>query len=131
MATTRTASLAKAVSASPLLAVLGQARQAQLAPRGQLGALETDSLCERVHALSSEGFIRITLDLSRVVHWDYRCLPALARLAQRLRSRGGALQLVAPSRYLATVLRFGGLEDLIVEAPTRTASTLAQGGFGA
>jgi len=131
MATSRTASLAKVVSASPLLAVLGRTREAQLSPRGELGPAETSALCDRGLALSAEGFVQITVDLTRVVHWDYRCLPRLARLSQRLRARGGALRLVSPSRYLATVLRFGGLEDLVVELPARAPSALASRGLGA
>ena len=124
MLTPRTAPAAKVVPASPLLAVVGTSHSVQLSPRGEIGRPEMRALWGRALALAERGWPALTLDLRRVTHWDYRCLPDLQRLSVRLRRAGGGLSLVSPNRYLATILRFGGMEELVAE--TRLHGTLSR-----
>jgi anti-anti-sigma factor len=98
---------------SCLLADLHGSRRAVLNLRGEIGRAEVERLAERSLALASLGRPCQVLDLRRVTHWDYRQLPAIWRLAQRLRARGGDLRLAGPTRYLSTILRFAGLEGLL------------------
>ena len=48
--------------------------------------------------------------MSHVDHLDYRGLPAIGRIAARLRAEGGDLRLAGASSYVRTILRFVGLE---------------------
>jgi anti-sigma B factor antagonist len=107
-----TAILTKTPSAG-LLADLQGARRAVMPLRGEIGAAEVERLVERALSLAAAGRTCLVLDLQRVTHWDYRHLPALWRLAQRLRAQGGDLRLAAPSCYLSRILQFAGLLELL------------------
>ena len=107
------AALTAGAAPASLLADLQGARRAVVPLRGEIGLAEGEQLERRSLALAAQGRPCLVLDLRRVTHWDYRHLPALWRLAQRLRARGGDLRLAAPNRYLAKILEFAGLSDLL------------------
>ncbi|HUB07791.1 MAG TPA: STAS domain-containing protein [Myxococcales bacterium] len=86
-------------------------------PRGEVSG-EGYALIERaVRPPLRPGAPRIVLDLSRVDHLDYRGLPALGRAAARLRAEGGDLRLAGASSYLKAILRFGGLDSVLLCFP--------------
>jgi len=97
-----------------LLADLRGARRAVLPLHGEIGGAEVERIARRSLELADQGRPCLVLDLKLVTHWDYRHLPALWRLAQSLRARGGDLRLAGPNRYLSKILQFAGLSDLLV-----------------
>ncbi len=119
MSTLRSDSSAKAASEVPLLALIEANGEIALVLRGEIDAAQMRQVIGRALRLSDSPRPRLALDLGRVTHWDYRCLPDLARLARRLEVQGGELKLCSPSRYLETILRFGGLEGLIQATAAR------------
>lgn len=118
-----TAVLAKTDTPPAMLARLDGRRGATLPLRGEIGAAEVALLVERALSLAKEGRPCVVVDLRAVTHLDYRSLSLLLPLLQRLRARGGDLRLAAPNCYLATILRFSGLDGVIAIYDSASAAT--------
>lgn len=94
---------------------------------GEVGQLLAADLSEALFRLVNRRTLKVVLDLSRVVHLDYRALKPLMARVRVLRCGGGDIKLAGLSSYLLAILRVAGAHDVF-----ECHATLAQacGAFG-
>jgi anti-sigma B factor antagonist len=95
---------------------------AVIVSEGEMGECELSVLGEELFRLAHLGRRRVILDLTRVVHVDYRGLRALAARARLLRAGGGDLKICGLSSYLRAIFRVAGVEmDFDIHADAASA----------
>lgn len=82
-----------------------------LLPRGEIDRAGLELIARAVDPRLRFGGPEVVLDLSQVVHIDYRCAASLWRAALGLRAEGGDLRLAGGSAYLLAILRAVGLDE--------------------
>jgi anti-sigma B factor antagonist len=86
-------------------------RAATVRVRGELDMASTVALQHELEALLGEDEESLVLDLTEVPFCDVPVLNLLLRTERRLRSRGGALTVVAACRPLRIMISALGLDD--------------------
>ncbi|MFE2872224.1 STAS domain-containing protein [Embleya sp. NPDC059259] len=86
------------------------------------GPILDDALSRQVSA----GLNRLLLDLSSVAFIDSFGLRILVRAERRAREAGGSLQLIAPTRAVARVLRLTGFTLMVAVHDTVQQALVAQ-----
>lgn len=76
---------------------------------GEIGLDELTEIGDEIVRLACAGKRNVVLDLSAVVHLDYRGVRPLVARARFLRSAGGDLKLCGLSHYLKAIFRAAGM----------------------